>query len=97
MDKMTTIFDELLGREKIKEVCDRLGLDSEDKKIVEEILTRWEELKLTSEVERKVMVAINVAKNYPQQGKIMDAVIRLNALLMGIPDSRLERKTFTAV
>ena len=83
---MTTKVHRLVGEKTIEEICDKHDLTPEDKKVVEEILEKWEELELIKEVDKKVSVAMDIIKDHPRRSKIINAVIEINGVFMGRPE-----------
>jgi len=83
---LTIKLHRLVGEKTIKEICDKRGLTPEDKKVVEEVIKKWEELGLIREVYEKISVAMDIIKDHPRRSKIISAVIEINGVFMGRPE-----------
>jgi hypothetical protein len=69
---MTTLVHETLGNERIKQICNNVGLTSEDAKIVDQILEEWEQL--IGKIDQKKNVFIKKTRDNPHRKEIEQAL-----------------------
>ena len=69
-------FFEIIGRARVREICQRHGLTREDVKIVEEILDQWEGL--AGETEKKIDVVLKNIGDNPREIAIVYALTEIN-------------------
>lgn len=75
---MITIVHKVLGVKRVEEICDNNGLNADDKKIIDEILKKWENL--VGKEEEKVSIVLETLKNNPNSKplKIYKALADVN-------------------
>lgn len=71
-----TFVHQILGRERIKQICKEKGLTPEDEKIIDNIFEKWDSL--TGKVEEKVVVATREVKGNPRSQEIIHALLVIN-------------------
>lgn len=75
---MITTVHKVLGVKRVEEICDNNGLNADDKKIIDEILKKWENL--VGKMEEKVSIVIETLKNNPNSNpsKISQTLADIN-------------------
>jgi len=63
---------QVLGKERIAEICQEYGLASGDENAVKDILDEWEHL--IGQSEKKIAVALEILKNNINSEKIISAI-----------------------
>lgn len=68
----------VLGAERIAEICDDNGLSGDEKKIIDEILKKWENL--VGKKEEKILAVVETLRNNPSSDsrKISKALMEIN-------------------
>jgi hypothetical protein len=84
---MTLIY-QVLGKGRIREICEQYGLSSADAKITDELLVRWE--KLVGNSSAKIQVALELTSNNTNRGKIMEATF---AICVEFAEKQLAKET----
>ncbi len=74
---MATVH-KVLGAKRVAEICDNNHLNDDERKIIDEILEKWENL--VGKIEEKTSVAIEILKNNPNSNpfKISKAFAGIN-------------------
>lgn len=62
---------QVLGKDRIREICEQYGLSSADTEVTDKLLVRWEELNDDSVA--KIQVAIELTNGNENRGKIFTA------------------------
>ena len=73
---MSSTVHKVLGRERIKKICRKFGLDSKDEEIIDKILEKWEHL--IGQSYKKMSVALELIKDNPKHMQITRAMFEIN-------------------
>lgn len=75
---MITTAHRVLGVKRVEEICDNNGLNADDKKIIDEILKKWENL--VGKTEEKVSIVIETLRDNPNSNpsKISKTLAEIN-------------------
>jgi len=77
---MTSEVHEVVGEEKIGEVCRKYKLTQEDRNAIDKILEEWEYL--VGEIDQKNRVAFNIIGSNPRRARIIHALRDINIIFM---------------
>lgn len=73
-----TAVHKVLGAKRIEDIGDNNGLSPDEKKIIDEILEKWENL--VGKTEDKILVVVEILKNNPSSNpsKVSKALMEIN-------------------
>ncbi len=69
-----TLVCRTLGEERINEICDKWGLNSESKEFVKEMLVFWEE----GQNYKNMVIVVEKIGSSPQSNLILEAISEIN-------------------